>query len=182
MRKRGFLAGTEEITERTRETEQTGMIEAVIGLDRLHLIGRLPENRGGRSTRCEGALNVDEALVVAATETEGDIALRLNEGAVDEDIEFLHDRQQLGVFLYFFPGVTGEAPDVVTQLLLDAMDEGTRAVGLLQRVASAQGDGRLIIGDHLHQLVEGAFFPTPRIPRGRVVATRATMIAARQVD
>ena len=39
----------------------------------------------------EGALDVDEALVVAAAEVQADVALGLDEGAVDEDIEFADD-------------------------------------------------------------------------------------------
>ena len=140
---------------------------------------RCPE---GEVAGGEGALDVDEALVATAAETKGDVALGLDEGAVDEDIELAHDVEQDGVFFYFFPSVAGKAPDVVAQLLLDAVDERTGAVGLLQGIPATQCDGGLVIGDDLHQFVEGAFFPTLRIPRSGVVAAWAMVVAARHID
>ena len=130
----------------------------------------------------EGALNVDEALVAATTETEADVTFGLDEGAVNKDVKLSHGVEQYGGFLYLFPCVASETPHVVAQFLLDAVDEGASALGLLQGVASAQGDGSLVIGDDLHQFVKGAFFPTLRVPRGGVVAARAMMIAARQIN
>jgi len=139
----------------------------------------LPE---GEVAGGEGGLNVDEALVAAAAETEGDITLGLDEGTVNKNVKFLNDFQQFGIDDNFIPSVTRVTPDVVTQLLLDAVYESACAIGLLQGVAAREGDGGLVIGNHLHQLVKSTLFPTPWIPRGRIVTTRATMIAARQVD
>ena len=130
----------------------------------------------------EGGLDVDEALVAAAAKAQGGGTLCHQEGALDEDVEFADDIKQSGILFYSFPSVAGVAPDVVAQFLLDAVDEGPGAVGLQQGGAATQGDGSLIIGDDLHQFVEGAFFPTPGIPRVGIVATGAMMVAARQVD
>ena len=130
----------------------------------------------------EGALDVDEALVVAAAEAQGDVALGLDEGAVDEDVEFADDVEQFGVFLYFLPGEAGETPHVVAQLSLDAVDEGACAFGLQQGIAAAQGDRSLVIGNDLHQFVKGALFPTLEVPGVGVMAARATVVAARQID
>ena len=130
----------------------------------------------------EGALDVDEALVAAAAKAKGYVALGLDEGAVNEDVELADDVEQDGVLLYFFPSVAREAPYVVAQLMLDAVDKGTGAVGLLQGIAAAQGDGRLVVGDDLHQFVKSALFPTLEVPGGGVVTSQATMVAARQVD
>lgn len=109
-------------------------------------------------------LDVDEALVVAAAEAQGDVALGLDKGAVDEDVELSHDVEQFGVFLDFFPGVAGKAPHVVAQFTLDSVNQGAGAVGLLQGVAAAQGDGGLVIGDDLHQFIKVALFPTLEVP------------------
>ncbi len=130
----------------------------------------------------EGALDVDEALIAGAAETEGDVTLRLDERAVNQDIELAHDVEQDGVFFYLLPSITCETPHVVAQFGLDAMDERSGAVGLLQGVAAREGDGGFVIGDDLHQFVEGALFPTLRIPRGGIMAAWAMVIAARQVD
>ena len=93
------------------------------------LLSLLPQ---GELTRSQGAGNVDEALVGAAAETEADVALSLNEGTINKDIQFLHNRQQFGVLFYFLPSVAREAPHIITQFLLDAVDEGAGAFGLLQ--------------------------------------------------
>ena len=53
---------------------------------------------------CERVLDVDKALVVAAAEVQADVALGLDEGAINEDIEFAHDVEQSRVFLDFLPG------------------------------------------------------------------------------
>ena len=137
---------------------------------------------GGEVAGGEGGLDVDEALVAGAAEAEADVALLLDEGAVNEDVELADDVEQRWVLLYFFPCVAGVTPDVVAQLLLDAVDEGADALGLLQGVSATEGDGGLVIGDDAHELVEGALFPTPWIPRGGVVASGAMVAAARQVD
>ena len=130
----------------------------------------------------EGALDVNEALVAAAAETEGDVTLGLQERAVNEDVELSNDIEQCRVLLNLLPGEAGIAPHVVTQILLDAVDEGTGAVGLQQGVAATQGDGSLIIGDDLHQFIKGTLFPTLEIPRIGIMAPGATMVAARQID
>lgn len=137
---------------------------------------------GGEAAGGEGGLDVDEALVAAAAKAQGDVTLSHQEGAVHEDVEFADDIKQGGILFYFFPSVAGIAPDVVAQFLLDAVDEGARALGLLQGVTTAEGDRGFVIGDDLHQFVEGAFFPTPGIPGVRIVATGTTMAAARQID
>lgn len=136
----------------------------------------------GELTRGKGAGNVDEALVGAAAETEADVALSLNEGAVNKDIQFLHDRQQLGILFYFLPGVAREAPHVIAQFLLDAVDEGAGAFGLLQGVSAAQRDGGLVIGNDLHQFVEGALLAALEVPRGGIMAAGAMVVTARHVD
>ena len=136
----------------------------------------------GEGAGGEGRLDVDEALVAAAAEAEGDVALCHLEGAVNEDVKLADHIQQLGFMDDFFPGVAGVAPDLVAQFCLDAVDEGTSAVGLLQGVTAAEGDGSLVIGDDLHQLVKRAFLPTQGVPRVRVVAPRTMVIAARQID
>ena len=130
----------------------------------------------------EGALDVDKTLVAAAVEAQGDVALGLDKGTVNEDVEFAYHVHEDRVFLYLFASVAGEAPYVIAKFLLDAVDECTGAVGLLQGVASAQGDRRFIIGNNLHQFVKGAFFPTLEVPRGRVVTAGTMVVAARQVD
>ena len=132
--------------------------------------------------RGKGAGNIDKALVAAPAETQADVTLGLDERTVNEDVEFADDVKQDRILFYFFPHIARKAPDVVAQLLLDAVDEGTGAICLLQGVATTQGNGRLVVGDDLHQFVKGAFFPTPRVPRVGIVTARATMIAARQVD
>ena len=139
----------------------------------------LPEGKGAGG---KGALDVDETLVAAAVEAEGDVALGLDEGAVDKDVQLAYHIHEDRVLLYFFPSVASEAPDIVAQFLLDAVDECTGAVGLLQGVAAAQGDGSLVVGDDFHELIEGALFPTLRVPRGRVVTAGAMVVAARHVD
>lgn len=130
----------------------------------------------------EGALDVDEALVVASAEAEGDVALSLDKRAIDEDVEFADDVEQDGVFLDFLPSEAGEAPHVIAQFCLDAVDEGAGAVGLQQGITATQGDRCLVIGDDLHQFVKGALFPTLEIPRVGVMAARAMVVAARQID
>lgn len=132
--------------------------------------------------RGKGAGNIDETLVAAPAETQADVTLGLDEGAVNKDIQFLHDRQQLWVFFYFFPSVAGKAPDVVAQFLFDAVDEGSGAVGLLKRVPTAECYGGLVIGDDLHQFVKGTFLAALEIPGGGIVAARAMVITARQID
>ena len=139
----------------------------------------LPEGEGPSG---KGALDIDEALVAAATKAQADISLGLDERTVNEDVEFADDVKQSGVLFYFFPRIARETPDVVAQLLLDAADEGAGAIRLLQGVSTAQGNGRLVVGDDLHQFVEGALFPTLRVPRVGIMTARATMIAARQID
>ena len=114
--------------------------------NRRFLTFSLPQDEIARG---EGAGNVDEALVAAAAESQADVALGLDEGSIDEDIQLLHDSQQFGVFLYFFPGVAREAPHVVAQFPLDAVDEGSGAFGLLQGVTAAQSDGGLVVGDDI---------------------------------
>lgn len=169
---------------------QTRVIKTIIGLilkdfvittclvsSREHTL--LPKGNGAGG---EGALDVDKTLVAAAVEAEGDVALGLDEGTVNEDVEFAYHVHEDRVFLYLFPSVAGEAPYVIAKFLLDAVDEGASAIGLLQGVASAQGDRRLVVGDNLHQFIEGAFFPTLEVPRGRVVTAGAMVVAARQVD
>lgn len=139
----------------------------------------LPQGEGACG---EGALDIDETLVAAAAKTQGGVALGLDEGALDQHVELSHDVAQAFITHHLLPGVARVAPDIVAQFLLDAVDEGAGAVGLLKGVAAAEGDRCLIIGYDLHQLVKGALFPTPKIPRSCVVAARATMAAARQID
>ena len=139
----------------------------------------LPE---GEDAGVEGALDVDEALVAAAAETEGDVALGHLEGTVNEDVKFLYHLEEFGVIHDFFPGVARVAPDVVAQFVLDATDEGAGTLRLLQGVSAREGDGGFVIGYDLHQFVEGTFFPTLRIPRVGIMATWTTMIAASQID
>ena len=55
----------------------------------------LPE---GEDAGVEGALDVDEALVAAAAETEGDVALCHLEGTVNEDVKFLYHLEEFGSF------------------------------------------------------------------------------------
>jgi len=129
---------------------------------------------GGEAAGGEGGLDVDEAL--------GDVTLGLDEWALDHNVCLADGVKEVGVDHDFFPGIAGVAPDVVAQFLLDAVDEGARALGLLQGVTTAKGDRGFVIGDDLHQFVEGAFFPTPGIPGVRIVATGTTMAAARQID
>ena len=66
--------------------------------------------------------------------------------------------------------------------MLDTVDESAGADGLLQGVTTAQGDRSFVIGDDLHQFIEGAVFPTLEVPGLRVVATGTAVVAARQVD
>ena len=136
----------------------------------------------GNCASGEGAGDVDEALVAAAAKVQGDVALCLDKWPLDKDIKLSHDIKQGPIGNNFLPRVASVAPHVVTQFLLDAMDERTRALGLLQGVTATQGDWRLIIGDDLHQFVKGAFFPTLEIPRLGIVATRAMVIAASQIN
>ena len=112
----------------------------------------------------EGALDVDEALVAAAAEAQADVALGLDKGAIDKAIEFADDIEQCRIADNLLPSVTGVAPDVVPQFLLDAVNEGTGALGLQQGVTAAEGDGSLVIGDDLHQFIEGTVFPTLEVP------------------
>ena len=42
----------------------------------------------------EGALDIDEALVAAATKAQTDVAFGLNEGAVNKDVKLTHNVQQ----------------------------------------------------------------------------------------
>lgn len=130
----------------------------------------------------KGALDIDEALVAAAAKVQGGVALSLDKWPLDKDIKLSHDIEQGPIGDNFFPSVAGVAPHVVTQFLLDAVDERTRALGLLQGVTATQGDWCLIIDDDLHQFIKGAFFPTLEIPRLGIVATRAMVIAASQIN
>ena len=139
----------------------------------------LPE---GDLAGSKGALNVDKALVAGTAETEGDVALVLDKGAVNEDVKLTYDIEQGGVGHDFIPSIAGITPHVITQFLLDTVNQGACAVGLQQGVSATQGDRGLVIGDDPHQFVEGAFFPTFEVPRGRVMASRATMVAARQIN
>ena len=136
----------------------------------------------GNLTRRQRTLDVDEALIAATPESQADVTLGHHKGAVNEDIQFTDHIEQGGVLFYLLPGVTREAPDVIVQFLLDAVDERSCSLGLKQGVSAAEGDGRLVISNDPHQLVEGALFPTPKVPRVGIMATRATMVAARHVD
>ena len=141
--------------------------------------GLLPQ---GEAAGGEGSPDINHALVAAAAKTKGNVAMGLPEGTVNEDIDLSDDIKQCGIMFYFLPCIAGVTPDVVAQFLLDAVDEGTGAVGLLQRVAAAQRDRSLVIGDDLHQFIKGPFFPTLEIPGSRIVTARAMMAAARHVD
>ncbi len=112
----------------------------------------------------EGVLYVDKALVAGATETEGYVALSLNERTIDQDVELLHHLKQFGVSFDFLPCEARIAPDVVAQFLLDAVNEGAGTFELQQGITARKGDRRLVVGDDLHQLVESALFPTLEIP------------------
>ena len=60
--------------------------------------------------------------------------------------------------------IAGGADLVVGVAGLDSGHEGAGADGLLQGVTATQCDRSFVVGDDLHQLVEGALFPTLRIP------------------
>ena len=136
----------------------------------------------GNCASGEGAGDVDEALVAAAAKVQGDIAFCLNKRPLDKDIKLSHDIKQGPIGNNFLPRVTSVAPHVVTQFLLDAVDKFTRALRLLQGVTPTQGNWRLVIGNDLHQFVKCALFPTLEVPRLGIVASRAMMIAACQID
>ena len=118
----------------------------------------------GNSSSGEGAGDVDETLVAATTKAQGDVAFSLDKWTLDKDIKFLHDIEQGCIGDNFLPSVAGVAPHVVTQFLLDAVDERACALGLLQGITATQGDGRLVIGNDLHQLIKSALFPTLEVP------------------
>ena len=148
-------------------------------------MNRSPPLLLGPQSNCaggEGAGDVDEALVAAAAKAEADVALGLDKWSLDKDIKLTHNIKQGDIGNNFLPSVASVTPHIITKFLLDAVDERTRALGLLKRISSTQGNRCLIIGDDLHQLVKGAFFPTLEVPRLGVVATRAMMITARQID
>lgn len=112
----------------------------------------------------KGALHIDEALIAAAAEAEADVTLGLQERAVNENIEFTDNIEQGRIFHDLLPGVSGVAPYVVAEFLLDAVDERSGSFGLQQGVSSAERHWSLVVGNDLHELIHSALFPTLEIP------------------
>ena len=152
---------------------------ATLTLTMTMLFLLLPEGEGAGG---EGALDVDEALVVAAAETEGYVTLGLDEWAIDKDVEFTDNIKKVGICHDLLPCVSSKAPDVVSEFLLDAVDECTSAFGLLQGVTARERDRSLVIGDDLHQFVECALLAAIKIPGCLIVASRAMMVTSRHID
>ena len=130
----------------------------------------------------EGGLDINQALVVTATEAQLGVALIHDEGTVDKYVELPHGTHEVGFLLYLFPGVACIAPHIVAQLALDAVDEMSQRYSLRQRVTAGERHRSLVIGYHLHEFIECTFLATILAPRFRIMASRTMVAAARQIN
>lgn len=130
----------------------------------------------------EGCRDIDETLVGAAAKQEGQVALTLHKRAIHQHIDLLQQSTPTGIGQKLFNTITRIAPDIMCGMIANDFGQLGESLGLKHRVAAGKGDIQ-IFGQHLFcHLVDIAQDTPCRIPRLRIMATRAMVGTASAID
>ena len=125
---------------------------------------------------------INEALVAAAPESEGSVALGKDEGTVNKYVDVLKQRTIVGVVLDFFPSVACVAPDVQLEFCLDALCQMCHGGGLEEGVSPCEGDVEGVVANDVNEFIFGHLFAGIGWPRLGIMAAYAMVGATCKVD
>ena len=131
----------------------------------------------------DGGLHVDDTLVATATEHQRVIALALDERSIDEDVNLI---QELPLSRHVDECLKREAriaPDIFISTLMDGSRQLSKALRLVHRITSREGDVGIGVGlDDAHDIIRRHRMTTLKVPRLRIMTTLALVTAASTVD